>query len=70
MVTDLEFRAKAKRLIATWNQNILFFERRIELQSEPSFIEQDFFGGRLKTYSQVDIDLEQEKINKAEALLK
>jgi hypothetical protein len=70
MVTDLEFRAKAEKMIATWKQNILFFKERIELQATPDFVTGDYNGGRVMTYNQANIDLEQEKINKAEALLK
>jgi hypothetical protein len=70
MVTDLEFRAKAERLVATWEQNIIFFKERIELQATPNFVTGDYNGGRVMTYNQVNIDLEQDKINKVEALLK
>jgi hypothetical protein len=70
MMTDLEFRTKAEKMIATWKQNIIFFKERIELQATPNFVTGDYNGGRVMTYNQVNIDLEQEKINKAEALLK
>ena len=51
------------RLIDTWEQNIKFFKSRIELQEDGKV------DATTRKYSQLDIDIEQEKIDKAKDIL-
>jgi hypothetical protein len=61
-------RDAAQRLSAQYRKNISFMEERMKIQEEPGF-DRHAPGFPIRTYNQIEIDIEKEKLLLAESFL-